>query len=292
MEFCIQVRTMDAGKITFNNFIAPLKGPGALPEKIPALESLTAPAGDNVAITFPQEKPASSPSKKATTPYGDNKKRSESQQSKSNVTAEQQLNGDTITPGSAMGSVPVVLFQEESLPAMMDDKVESQKPAESHQHHRHASVRKDRTDGLLKRIAREKEQYGLKLQPPCDQSSRMSLRDQVSAELSKHLPDDYVSFLEKTDGLDHDGLVFYGSHPAPIEGYRDRRIDGLIEANHSLGDVKGLQNYLVIGESEDLLFAYRHDASCYVALDSTSTKECRSYSSFREMLDGALRDMA
>jgi hypothetical protein len=276
---------MDAGKIVFNNFIAPLKAPGSLPGSVEVRESsaLPSPSADEVAITFEQKKAGDS--KKSSSTHAFDRGASPS---KPAVIEKQQAP----VPVAYGGNAPVVLFQEESLPMVSFGLTEGPKAKESHSHHPPAKIRRDRTDALLKRIAREKEQYGLRMQPPCNETSRMSLKDHVGATLSLTLPDDYASFLEKTNGLDHDGLVFYGSHPAPLEGYSDRLIDGIVEINKSRSDIAGLKNYLIVGESEDYLYAYRQDSQCYVALDSSSTKECRSYSSFRDMLSGALNEMA
>jgi hypothetical protein len=143
-------------------------------------------------------------------------------------------------------------------------------------------------DVLLQPVADDKKQYGLSMQPSCACGRMGSLRDRVREELQADLPSEYEEFLTHTNGLDYDGLVFYGSEPGPIAGYDDRVLDGVVEANMGYRENGSMGKMLVLGESEDYLYVFDSQKSTYHAVDSTSLKKCEHYTSFRELLAGAL----
>jgi hypothetical protein len=176
---------------------------------------------------------------------------------------------------------PVVLFQEEPPVLVQDGAAEYSPPPQS-------ALATVQLGMVLDRVAGEKKEYGLSMQPPCEGKSVCTLKEKVAGELNCELPADYEAFLSKTNGLDHNGLVFYGSEPCQICGFDDRQLDGIVEANQGRRDMEVLKNYLVVGESEDALFAYHPQSSRYVALDSSSLDEGESFDSFRQMLRSAL----
>jgi hypothetical protein len=142
---------------------------------------------------------------------------------------------------------------------------------------------------LLKPVAQDKEKYGLKLQPPCDESALSDLRKRVSAELSAELPESYAAFLGLTDGLDYNGLVIYSSITKPIVGYDDRFIEGFVEANISFRDLEAFRKYLVIANSGELLYLYEIASSRSLAVDSISLQPEEHFGSIEEMLGAALK---
>jgi hypothetical protein len=179
----------------------------------------------------------------------------------------------------AQSPSPVVLFQEEeapvSEPRSLPDTPQS-------------TLSSLQLDLLVGEVAVEKKKFGLQMQPPCEGRAVCSLKDRVKEELSAPLPGEYEAFLQKTNGLDHEGIVFYGSTPSAIAGFDDRELGGIIEANKDHRDMKTFNNYLVLGESEDMIYAYHPESSRYVALDSSSLDENESFDSFRQMLRSAL----
>jgi len=175
----------------------------------------------------------------------------------------------------------VVLFQEESPAVVPGGAAEYSPPPQS-------ALATVQLGMVIDRVAGEKKEYGLSMQPPCGGKSLCALKEKVAGELNCELPGDYEAFLSKSNGLDHNGLVFYGSEPCPICGFDDRQLDGIVEANQGRRDMEALKNYLVVGESEDALFAYHPQSSRYVALDSSSLDEGESFDSFRQLLRSAL----
>lgn len=201
-----------------------------------------------------------------------------------------------ITSASSVPSVPIAMFQEDDTlslytPPEKSLSQEAPAPAETGQLSAPSLFMDDQGSGfdvLLQPVADDKKQYGLSMQPSCACGRMNSLRDRVKAELEADLPTEYEEFLANTNGLDFDGLVFYGSEPGPIAGYDDRMLDGVIEANQCYRENGSMKKMLVLGESEDLLYVFDSQRSTYHAVDSTSLKKCEHYTSFKEMLAGAL----
>jgi hypothetical protein len=145
-------------------------------------------------------------------------------------------------------------------------------------------------EDILESIAKEKEKYGLLMQPPCSDLALVSLEKRVKEELKAELDGDYALFLKKTNGLDHNGLVMYASETMAIAGFDDRMLEGLVEANRDLRDVERFVNYLVYGTSGEVNYAYSFDDEKFVTLDAVSFDCFDSFSTFRELLVAALKE--
>lgn len=210
------------------------------------------------------------------------------------------LSGPTDGPAAPKApSVPVSLFQEDSF-FSVGTFPEKQNPEKASRPQDacpcssspvlmdEMSENESGFDVLLQPVADDKKQYGLSMQPSCACGRMGSLRDRVKEELQADLPSEYEEFLAHTNGLDYDGLTFYGSEPGPIAGYDDRLLDGIVEANMGYRENGSMGRMLVLGESEDYLYVFDSQKSTYHAVDSTSMKKCEHYTSFRELLAGAL----
>ncbi|MDQ7821319.1 MAG: YrhA family protein [Candidatus Eremiobacteraeota bacterium] len=188
---------------------------------------------------------------------------------------------------SPSGNAPMTLFMEDpSLAGHLAQGTEIPAP------HGHPAKDKKpageaRMQRLLTKVEKEKSEYGLSMQAPCPDDAVSHLRSQVENDLGTALPDDYARFLSRTNGLDHNGLTIFGSRTAPIAGYDDREIEGVVEANRDRRDVDSMKKYLVVGESGDMVYAFDPEKSRYVGLDSCSLDHCESYASFDTMLKAA-----
>jgi hypothetical protein len=147
-------------------------------------------------------------------------------------------------------------------------------------------------EGILKAIAEEKKHYGLKMQEPCSEASIIALKKQVKEEFGTGLSDDYCELLKKTDGLDHNGVVFYASKTATIAGYNDRFIEGFMEANRGFRDVERMKKYLVYGTDGEVLFVCELEKSSLMSIDAVSLEHFDTFENFEKMLSGAVEAVA
>jgi len=141
---------------------------------------------------------------------------------------------------------------------------------------------------LLEDLRKEMARFGRALQPPCPPAALERLRARVRAELKSELPEESAEFLAVTNGLDYDGVVFYGSEKLPIAGYADRLIEGLVEANLLKRDVERAKRFLIFGTDGEVLFVRDLHTGAYKALDAVALDDEESYESFEALLSGAV----
>lgn len=145
-------------------------------------------------------------------------------------------------------------------------------------------------EDVLKPVVEEKKKYGLSMQSPCTDGSLASLKKRVKDTLKAVLDEGYASFLLETNGLDHNGLVFYASDTMPLAGFDDRTIEGIVEANLGLRDVEIFKEFLVYGTSGEVNYACRLNDGKFVTVDAVSFDLFDTFSSFKDMLVGALSE--
>lgn len=107
---------------------------------------------------------------------------------------------------------------------------------------------------LLDRIEKQNLSYGDKIQPPARSRSIEYLENVVVQKFKIQLSATYKEILLKTDGIDNDGVVLYSSEKSLIVGYKDRYIDGFIEANEEWQSNKNFADYLFYADSDMYLF--------------------------------------
>jgi hypothetical protein len=146
-------------------------------------------------------------------------------------------------------------------------------------------------DSILKNIQRDIHSYAGKLQDPAAEFELQGLQVQSKNELGIHLPDEYIAFLSKNNGLDYNGTVFYASDRSLIAGYNDRYIEGVIFANLTARDVDDMKSFLIFGESDDLLHTLYLPEQKYRTIESIGNSVYAEYDSFDTMIAQVLNDL-
>jgi hypothetical protein len=147
-------------------------------------------------------------------------------------------------------------------------------------------------ESIVKAIAEEKKNYGLKMQDPCPEGAVAKLRKLVKDEFGAELSADYCLLLKKTNGLDHNGIVFYAGETTPIAGYKDRFIEGFMEANRGFRDIERMKRYLVYGTDGEVLYVGDIAKSSLLSIDAVSLEQFDSFDDFEKMLTGAVEAVA
>ncbi len=107
---------------------------------------------------------------------------------------------------------------------------------------------------LLEELKQETTKYGEKIQTPLKQSEIDILKNNFKSNFKKNIDEYYLVILSITDGFDNNGVVLYASKTQKIEGYDDRFIDGLLEANALWHKDIDKVSYIFYAESEMYLF--------------------------------------
>jgi hypothetical protein len=142
---------------------------------------------------------------------------------------------------------------------------------------------------FLDQISAKRKEYASSLQPACSAQDLADLQTRARKELNVEIPRSYTQFLRQLDGLNWNGLFIYASKTVPIVGYKDRFIDGFIDANLDFRG-GGWENELILfGDSNLDLYVYDPSKKKYSARDRVSLDEAESYASFEQMLTEAFR---
>jgi hypothetical protein len=136
-------------------------------------------------------------------------------------------------------------------------------------------------DDLIADINAEKRQFRQTIRPPASADAIARLRTLARDTMQTDLPEDYVSFLGRNDGLNFNGYVIYGATEQ-----REPFLSGFVEANERLGDDK----YVYYGDTGDQLYAQDRTSRAWVALDRPSLDVIATFPSFDAMLTKVLRD--
>ena len=97
------------------------------------------------------------------------------------------------------------------------------------------------------------------------------MRAELKAAFGATLPDDYAALLRRSDGVDFDGLVLYGSWQSEATPGRAGFWQGLVAANKLWREGPGHERYLLLGETDIDLFTVDLDGSNPVLRDKVSS---------------------
>lgn len=109
-------------------------------------------------------------------------------------------------------------------------------------------------DALLSALKMQSEKYGDLLQTGASEAQCLQLMEKIKKEFNIDISEVYTCILSYTNGFDHDGVVLYSLEKSLLNGYDDRYIDGIAEANESWHRNIEMRDFLFYAESELYLF--------------------------------------
>ncbi len=147
---------------------------------------------------------------------------------------------------------------------------------------------------LIKEIEKEQKEYGENIQCPAKKEDIYTLQKEVEDEFDFTLDKVYTKILEVVNGIDSDGTILYATERCLLEGYSDRYIDGLIDANKIWHEDLHKKTFLVYAESDMYLFFQtieKNSKFCIVPRDSfdcTVYQTTNSIDFFTKILESCL----
>lgn len=145
---------------------------------------------------------------------------------------------------------------------------------------------------LLIEIEKIEEKYGSSLRNPAADTEIIKMNDNIQQELGRIvLPESYIEFLKKVNGLDFNGLVIYGIDKVLLDKEVDEVIYGFIETNELWHENDWQKQYVFFGDSDTAWYCYDQKESVYVELDKPSGTLMQSFESFDSMLSDALESI-
>jgi hypothetical protein len=114
------------------------------------------------------------------------------------------------------------------------------------------------------------------------------LQKAAVAAFGVELPDEYLAFLVRSNGLDYNGLVIYDCESSP-EHRSAGFWQGFVATNRIWRDNPANESLLVFGDSDMELYAYDLRSRSYCSVDKVAHDRVETYPSFGEMIDQAPR---
>lgn len=144
-------------------------------------------------------------------------------------------------------------------------------------------------DSLIE-IEKIEEKYGSTLRNPALDTEIVKMNYNIHQKLGDIvLPESYIEFLKKINGLDFNGLVIYGVDKVLLDKEVEEDIHGFIETNELWYENDWQKQYIFFGDSDTAWYCYDQKESVYVELDKPSGTLIQSFESFDSMLSDALK---
>ena len=144
---------------------------------------------------------------------------------------------------------------------------------------------------ILAQIEKERSVYNESMQSKCLIEKIKNLQKVFFGVSKMELPTGYLDFLQIMDGLDWNGVTIYASKTSLIDGYSDRYIQGVIEANSIYSKFKFHKDLIFLGESGMDTYVYSTDTCQYQIIERVSLDVIQIFQSFDLMLTQILQDL-
>jgi hypothetical protein len=137
---------------------------------------------------------------------------------------------------------------------------------------------------LLEQVEKERQAYGLSMQPPASADEITTLKKKAKKSLAYDLDENYAGFLRRRNGLVWNGFFVYAAAITPIAGYSDRFIDGFVEANLQYWEADANQAFITFGHTGDARYVLNLSKKKFEEIDSVALDAIATFNSFEEML--------
>lgn len=137
---------------------------------------------------------------------------------------------------------------------------------------------------LLKQVEKERQAYGLSMQPPATEDEIALLKKAAKKSLAYDLDESYANFLRVRNGLVWNGFFVYASTITPIAGYNDRFIDGFVEANRQYWETEINQTFITFSHTGDARYVLNLAKMKFEEIDSVALDAVETFNSFEAML--------
>ena len=131
-------------------------------------------------------------------------------------------------------------------------------------------------------------QPGEPVQPGADEAAIAAVRARLRSVFGAVLPDAYADLLRREDGVDVNGLVLYGSRQNPEARGPGGFWQGLVATNELWREVPGLEDRLVLGDSDLYLLTVDLDGGGPVLRDRVTAEPVERFPDLATALERLL----
>lgn len=143
---------------------------------------------------------------------------------------------------------------------------------------------------LLDEATKLMRSFGDDLQAPAGEDLLTDLRKRVRSQLRYDLPDQYLDFLRKANGLDWNGLTVYATGRTLIHGQTDRYLPGLVEANEQWREAGSYRDQVIFAHDGDTNFVWHLKDQAFQLRVQPLDRVTDTAESFDELLMKALEE--
>lgn len=114
----------------------------------------------------------------------------------------------------------------------------------------------------IEAVLADKNAFGEAVQPPAASIAIEIAQAKIKLDFDAELPDDFISFLKITNGIDFNGAVLYGVGQTDTERGPGEFWQGIVETNTLWREGGEWSDVLIIGETDMDLFAVDLNGLC------------------------------
>ena len=141
----------------------------------------------------------------------------------------------------------------------------------------------------IEAVLADKNKFGEAVQPPAASIAIEIAQAKIKLDFEAELPDDFISFLKITNGIDFNGAVLYGADQTVIERGPGDFWQGIVEANTLWREGAERSDILIIGETDMDLFAVDLGGLCPHLQDKVGGDVIEEFASVAEGIETILR---
>lgn len=141
---------------------------------------------------------------------------------------------------------------------------------------------------LLTDISNIEKEYGDDLNKPAFDDEINIFLETAKKKFGKEVPKSFIELLKTANGLDFNGLIFYGIDNSLLQS-NNTNIYGYIEYNEIWYENEYQKKYIFFGENDISWYCYDLLDDNYVELDKPSGSLINVYLDFFDMVEEALK---
>ncbi len=125
-------------------------------------------------------------------------------------------------------------------------------------------------ENILNDVINEKKSYGEKVNTGANDTEISLFCDKVKTSFDVEIPEAYIKFLKKVNGLEFNGYIIYGIDEEITQSAPNQAINGFIMYNESFYENELLKKYVFLGQSSISWYVYDFSKRNYFELDIPS----------------------
>ncbi|KIV69645.1 hypothetical protein SZ39_4317 [Bacillus mycoides] len=140
----------------------------------------------------------------------------------------------------------------------------------------------------VSQISKIKEKRNRKLNLPTNENELSRFHKSVVKKIGENiLPQQYYEFLQTVNGIEFNGLKFYGIDQNLLDSKPINQVDSFFDANETWESIQDEDELIFFGDSDIAWYCYNVSKKSFVELDKPSGEHMETFCDFDTMLESA-----